>query len=55
MASFAHHLVDEVLHANDAELAQGALNEVVGGDWGAVAVDLSGVYFDFLREKITNL
>jgi len=33
-------LMDQVLHADDAELAQGALNEVVGGDWGAVAVDL---------------
>ena len=41
------HLMDQVLHADDAELAQGALNEVVGGDWGAVAVDLGGELFDF--------
>jgi len=34
------NLVDKVLHADDAELAQGALNQVVGGDGGAVAVDL---------------
>ena len=31
------HLVDEVLHADDAELAQGALDQVVGGEGGAVA------------------
>ena len=49
------HLMDQVLHADDAELAQGALNEVVGGDWGAVAVDLDGESFDFLEEKITDL
>ena len=36
------YLVDEVLHADDAELAQGALNEVVGGNWGVVAVELNG-------------
>ena len=46
--------MDKVLHADDAELAQGALNEVVGGDWGAVAVDLGGESFGFLR-KITDL
>merc|ERR1719239_997093 len=33
-------LVDEVLHADDAELAQGALHQIVGGDRGAVASDL---------------
>ena len=42
--------MDQVLHADDAELAQGALNEVVGGDWGAVAVDLGGKSFDFSRK-----
>ena len=36
------HLMDQVLHADDAELAQGALNEVVGGNWGVVAVELNG-------------
>ena len=43
------YLVDEVLHADDAELAQGALNEVVGGDGGTVASDLrkSGVKLYF--------
>jgi hypothetical protein len=34
------HLVDEVLHADDAELAQRLLDQVVGGDGRAVAVDL---------------
>ena len=34
------HLVDKVLHADDAELAQGALNQIVGGDGGTVAIDL---------------
>ena len=33
--------MDEVLHANAAELAQGALDQVVGGDGGAVASNLS--------------
>merc|ERR1719233_1643687 len=32
--------MDEILHADDAELAQGALHQVVGGDGGAVASDL---------------
>ena len=43
------HLMDQVLHADDAELAQGALNEVVGGDGGTVASDLrkSGVKLYF--------
>jgi len=40
VGSNGQNLVDEVLHADDAELAQGALNEVVGGDGGAVASDL---------------
>ena len=35
------HLVDEVLHADDAELAQALLDQVVGGDGGAVALDLN--------------
>ena len=41
--------MDQVLHADDAELAQGALNEVVGGDRGTVASDLrkSGVKLYF--------
>ena len=34
------HLVNKVLHADDAELAQGALNQIVGGDGGTVAIDL---------------
>ena len=33
--------MDGVLHADDAKLAQGALNQVVGGDGGAVASNLS--------------
>ena len=36
----AGHLVDEVLHADDPELAQALLDQVVGGDGGAVAIDL---------------
>ena len=47
--------MDQVLHADDAELAQGALNEVVGGYWGAVAVDLSGEYFDFLEKNYKSV
>ena len=33
--------MDEILHADDAKLAQGALDQVVGGDGGAVANNLS--------------
>ena len=33
-------LVDEVLHADDAVLAERLLNEVVGGDGSALAIDL---------------
>ena len=41
--------MDEVLHAYDAKLAQGALNQVVGGDGGAVASDLrrESIMFQF--------
>ena len=39
--SISHHLMDEILHADDAKLAQGALDQVVGGDGGAVANNLS--------------
>lgn len=35
-------LVDEVLHADDAVLAQLGLDQVVAGDRGALAVDLGG-------------
>ena len=33
--------MNEILHADDAKLAQGALDQVVGGDGGAVASNLS--------------
>ena len=35
-----HHLMDEILHADDAKLAKSSLNQVVGGDGSAVAIDL---------------
>ena len=35
-----NHLMDEILHADDAKLAKSSLNQVVGGDGGAVAIDL---------------
>ena len=34
------HLVDEILHTDDAEPPEGSLDQVVGGDGGAVTVDL---------------
>jgi len=40
VGSNGQNLVDEILHTDDAELAQGALNQIIGGDGGAVAVDL---------------
>ncbi len=33
-------LMDEILHADDVELAQALLDDVVGGDWGPVSVHL---------------
>ena len=39
--------MDGVLHADDAKLAQGALNQVVGGDGGAVASNLSRKNWEF--------
>ena len=32
--------MDEILHADDAKLAESALDQVVGGDGSAVAIDL---------------
>ena len=32
--------MDEILHADDAKLAKSTLHQVVGGDGGAVAIDL---------------
>merc|ERR1719239_1095140 len=40
VGSNGQNLVDEILHTDDAELAQGALNQIIGGDGSAVAVDL---------------
>merc|ERR1719239_1916378 len=34
------NLMDEILHADDAKLAKSSLNQVVGGDGSAVAIDL---------------
>ena len=38
--SDGHDLVDEILDADDAVLAQALLDQVVGGDGRALAVDL---------------
>ena len=32
--------MDKILHADDAKLAKSSLNQVVGGDGSAVAIDL---------------
>ena len=32
--------MDEILHADDAKLAKSSLDQVVGGDGSAVAIDL---------------
>merc|ERR1719239_1067329 len=40
VGSNGQNLVDKILHTDDAELAQGALNQIIGGDGGAVAIDL---------------
>merc|ERR1719225_1005056 len=38
--SNSEDLVDEILNADDSHLAQLLLNDVVGGDWGSVPIDL---------------
>jgi len=43
--------MNEILHADDAELAQGALDQVVGGDGGAVASNLDK---STLVDELTN-
>ena len=39
--------MDEILHADDAKLAKSTLDQVVGGDGSAVAVDLRQWRCDF--------
>jgi len=43
--------MNEILHADDAELAQGALDQVIGGDGGAVASNLDK---STLVDELTN-
>lgn len=40
VGSHGEDLVDEILHADDAEASQIGLDQVVGGDGRALAVDL---------------
>ena len=41
-----NHLMDEILHADDAKLAKSSLHQVVGGDSSAVAIDLRHYILD---------
>merc|ERR1719351_256041 len=36
----SHDLVDQILNTDDSHLAELALNNVIGGDWGTVSVNL---------------
>ena len=47
--------MNEILHADDAELAQGALDQVVGGDGGAVASNLSRKNLSGVRTFFSEL
>ena len=39
--SNSEDLVDQILNTDDSHLAQLLLNDVVGGDWGSVPIDLN--------------
>ena len=41
VGSNSEDLVDQILNADDSHLAQLLLNDVVGGDWGSVPIDLN--------------
>ena len=49
VGSDGQDLVDQILHADDSHLAQLGLNNLVGGDGGAVAVNLRTKYVKILR------
>merc|ERR1719266_2259090 len=51
VGSNSEYLVDEILNADDSHLAQLLLNDVVGGDWGSVPIDLDK---STLVDQITN-
>ena len=36
----SHDLVDQILNTDDSHLAELALNDVIGGDWGTVSINL---------------
>ena len=41
VGSNGEDLVDQILNADDSHLAQLLLNDIVGGDWGSVPIDLN--------------
>ena len=40
VGSDGQDLVDQILHTDDSHLAKLALNDVIGGDWGTVSINL---------------
>merc|ERR1719266_885370 len=51
VGSNSEYLVDEILNADDTHLAQLVLDDVVGGDWSSVPIDLDKSTF---VDEITN-
>ena len=41
VGSDSQDLMDQILNTDDAHLAELALNDVIGGDWGAVTINLN--------------
>ena len=54
VGSNSEDLVDQVLNTDDAHLAQLALDDLVGGDGSAVAIDLNEEVIDCTRRRHLN-
>ena len=55
VGSNSEDLVDQVLNTDDAHLAQLALDDLVGGDGSAVAIDLNEEVIDCTRDQRRHL
>ena len=54
VGSNSEDLVDQVLNTDDAHLAQLTLDDLVGGDGSAVAIDLNEEVIDCTRRRHLN-
>ena len=48
--------MDQILHADNAHLAELALDDVIGGDGGTVTIDLTNffIYTEFVMSFVTG-